>query len=338
MEEKKDVLKTLKALALETWNYTFWVVHRHRKAAHYEYSVKRLTTSGTLKKRLVTRIADKISWANQVYPYQEEQVENDTEEDGGGVVYSTNAAGTDLPAIIIELHQGVEAPLISKREELSGAFGYAVELTDPNDPSQSLVAFRKVAASWKLEPKGGREHVFWKNDMLVESSEQSWFRLDGNFDFLSFGEEIVVLDRKHFEAGLNLKHGMITKAEVPLAHFEKQNFFVDPQLLRTLCTGNMRYLRRLCTVHKRGYYLQVDFLQRLAVVAKSEGWEDVVFVEGRIQLDDKNIAAVLTVLADQRLKSPTTNNTYDADASHQLDRMASTTKVGSEMAGGRQGS
>lgn len=318
------LLKTLQSISLTNWNYTFWIVHRIGRAVPFAYSAKRLPTSETLEKRLVKRISTKINWANKIVPYQAEQVELDGEDgkqdddDGDRMVYATDASGTELPAIVEELDKGPDAPQVEEKEELVGAYGYAVELSDPKDPDNKLLAFRKVSAAWKLQPEGLAERVFWKSRMLVESKEESWFKLDGHFDFLAFEDQIFILDRKHFERGLNLRHGMTLKAEATIKHFIDNNFFVDVSILQEKCLKNMRYLRRLSTVEKRGFYKQPNFLSKLSKVATAEGW-DVVFKDGQIVVEDGNIESVLTVLADQRLKSLVTDTTYDADASHQFD-------------------
>jgi hypothetical protein len=153
--------------------------------------------------------------------------------------------------------------------------------------------------------------------MLAELKETDLFRIDGKFDFLWFEEVILILDRKHFESGLNLRTGMKRKAEAALGSMQSLQLFVDVELLKSKCLDNLRYLRRLSTIEKRGLYKASDFLIRLKKVSDAENW-DIVFEEGKISITSENLDSVLSVLADQRLKSLVTGTTYDADLAREF--------------------
>jgi hypothetical protein len=310
-----QVLKSLKAIDLTAWNYQFWVLHRDgRQSPHFSYTARRLETSENIQERLVRRISQRIEWANEVKEYQAEQVDLDKEDGESGLVLVAGVENTELPSIVEAFDEGVDAAQISELEELSGAYGYAVELTDPDGKEDPLIAFRKISASWKVRIETP-DRVIWKNKKLVDANIQPFFQLDGQFDFLSFREKIFILDRRHFERGLNLRNGMQAKAKEVLKLLEAKSFFVDMKILNDKCLNNLQHLRRLCTVEKRGFYKDEKFLNRVIATAKSENWSAIQLKDNMLEVTEENIKDVLTVLADQRLKSPTTETTYDVDAS-----------------------
>ena len=105
---------------------------------------------------------------------------------------------------------------------------------------------------------------------------------------------------------------MTRKAAQVFTGLTETKLFADLSEVQSLCTGQMRRLRKLATIEKKGYYKDPEFLNSLKKVAAAEGWP-IEFEDGKLKLTPDNLDSMLVCLADQRLKSPVTGLTYDAD-------------------------
>ena len=72
----------------------------------------------------------------------------------------------------------------------------------------------------------------------------------------------------------------------------------------------MKYLRKISMIKNNGYYKNKDFMARLTQANKTEKW-GLTIVNNKIVLTEENFNDVLTVLNNDRLKSPITEETFD---------------------------
>jgi len=80
--------------------------------------------------------------------------------------------------------------------------------------------------------------------------------------------------------------------------------------LREKIGENMKYLRKISMIKNNGYYKNKDFMARLTQANKTEKW-GLTIVNNKIVLTEENFNDVLTVLNNDRLKSPITEETFD---------------------------
>lgn len=308
----KTSLKKLKALDLPKAVVNLWIVKRTMKDKLATYEITSVDTEAKLKKKLLNIVSNSIARSNDVREY--EYVTTDQDEDALAV----SVTQTDFVAISEQIAAGADAPTVKGIEDLFDAWAYIIDLTLPN---QKVLAFKKVTESWNLKKKGPIYNLIFENTKLKDLDE-SIFRIEATVDFVSFDNVLFVLNKRNFETGLNFRAGMEKSRDSVVAEMEGLKLFHDVAPIIEKCGSNIRYLRKLSTIRNNGYYKSPDFMKSLRALNSKENWG--LKIEGdKIVVSGENVDLVLTLLNNDRLKSPINEEVFDVEVKKKVKQAKS---------------
>ena len=104
-----------------------------------------------------------------------------------------------------------------------------------------------------------------------------------------------------------------------LDDFEKLEIVDDVDKLRERIGDSMKYLRKISMIKNNGYYKNKDFMSKLIQANKKEKW-GLRIENNKIVITEDNFEDVLTLLNNDRLKSPITEETFDVHVKVPLDK------------------
>jgi hypothetical protein len=303
----KTSLKKLKALDLNKAVVNLWVIKRTIKDKIASYDIMSVDTEAKLKKKLLNIVLNSIQKSNDVRKY--DYVTSDQDDDALAVTVKE----TDFVVISEKIAAGADAPSAKKSEDLFDAWAYIIDLTVPND---KVLAFKKVTESWDLKRKGPIYNLIFENTKLKDL-EESVFRVESSVDFVSFDDVLFVLNKKNFETGLNFRAGMEKNRDNVVAEMEGLRLFHDVAPIMEKCGSNIRYLRKLSTIRNNAYYKNPDFMKKLRTLNATENW-GLKIENDRIVVSGENVDLVLTLLNNDRLKSPINEEVFDVEVKHKV--------------------
>lgn len=310
MQELQNALQRVKNQNWASATVSFYVVRRRLVRREANYDLLSVNVDEKLRRKLRNITVDCVNKANQAWEYDF----NTSDLDGD--VLGMEISETDMQFLIESLTSQEPLTQASDYEELLGAWIYITRL-DLNEVSP-LYAVRKVSSSWKATKVSQLVSMVFANNMLVDIEEKDIFRIDGKVDFFAHGGTLFIADKKNFESALNFREGMLRNRDTIVEEFEAASLFADAAQITELIGDNMRRLRKLSQVKKAGYYSDEAFLDNLKRVSAEEGWEIVYDDEGRIVVTEDDIDTVLTVLNNDRLKSPINQEGFDVDVKHKI--------------------
>ncbi|MGH9932115.1 MAG: Kiwa anti-phage protein KwaB-like domain-containing protein, partial [Pyrinomonadaceae bacterium] len=264
-------------------------------------------TEAKLKKKLLNIVSNSIEKSNDVRKY--DYVTTDQDDDALAVTVKE----TDFVAISEKIAAGADAPSAKRSDDLLDAWAYIIDLAIPN---KKVLAFKKVTESWNLKKKGPVYNLIFENAKLKDL-EESVFRVESSVDFVSFGDVLFVLNKKNFETGLNFRAGMEKNRDNVVAEMEGLKLFHDVAPIIEKCGSNIRYLRKLSTISNNGYYKNPEFMKQLRTLNEAEGW-GLKIEDNKIVVSGENVDLVLTLLNNDRLKSPINEEVFDVEVKHKV--------------------
>lgn len=309
MPEGKDLsvlLEKLKQFSFAEGHFQLAIITKTSRAP-ISYKAFRLDVEDVLKVKLRTRLQEVVKESNHCSRY-----DFITPEQDEGMVFIQEMKNTDFELIKAEIDKGDDNAKITEEDELSKAYAYVIQIE--LEPGNIVYAFRRVPEKWNVQKLREKYFTIFKNHQLLSIEAETVFKIDRNIDFFCYDSELIIIDKKNFERGLNFRRGMEEKRDRVYKQFEDLELFVDIEPLKKKCSSNLRYLRKLATIENLGYYKDSAFLKKAQLVAKKESWKIIFNKKGQIEVNDENLDDVLSVLVDGRLKSLLTAQTYDVDA------------------------
>lgn len=296
----KGKLKKMKSLDLDNASVFLWIIKRKLKDKKADYSVLNAEIENKLSEKLRKILKEKFDNCNQLRDYS--HLTEDQDDD----VLTLNYKETDFSQIFLKIQKGSDNPKVEKTEDLFGAWAYVIELKC----DFHLLTFTKVPETWDLKKKKGLMNLIFVENKFKDLDDNSIFRIQRKIDFFCFEDIIFVLDKKKFETGLNFREGMKANRDEVLKDFEAFGIVDDIEKLRERVGENMKYLRKISMIKNNGYYKNEDFIARLIQANVKEKW-GLKMEDNKIVIADDNFVDVLTILNNDRLKSPITDETFD---------------------------
>lgn len=300
--ELKTLFKELKSIALNDISLTLWLVNRSLRNRVAHYKVSWVQTDGNLKKKLNHILKKQIARSNSVSEY------GYITEDQDATALNVSINETDFSKILPELHNGSDANKINDINDLHNTWAYIIEVKNSN---HHIFAFKKVPESWSLKKSNKLDNVFFDNAVLKDLQEKSIFKISRSVDFIAYKQELFILDKKNFESGLNFRVGMEKNRDKVLNEFKQLKLFDDTSKLKEKVGNNIKYLRKISTIKKNGYYKNQNYMKALKVINESEKW-GLEIEDGKIKVEDNNIDLILTLLNNDRVKSLINDEIFDA--------------------------
>ena len=293
-------LKKLRSLDFNNADVFLWIVKRKLKGTKAIYNALNVELEDKLSEKLKIIVKEKIDNCNHIKDYS--HLSEDLDDD----ILTLSHKETDFPTIYSEIQKGSDNLKAEKLEDLSGTWAYIIEIKN----NFQLMTFTKVPESWDMKKKKGILNLVFIGKKFKDLDDNSIFRIQRKIDFFCFEDILFILDKKKFETGLNFREGMKSSRDEVLNDFETFGIINDVNKLREKIGENMKYLRKISMIKNNGYYKNKDFMARLIQANKMEKW-GLTIVNNRIVLTEENFNDILTVLNNDRLKSPITEETFD---------------------------
>ncbi|MGY6648499.1 Kiwa anti-phage protein KwaB-like domain-containing protein [Wenyingzhuangia sp. IMCC45574] len=308
----KQTFKSLKKLDLSNSSISLAVVKEYKSKRESKYNISYVPIDEKLETRLANIIKNKIEKSNSIEEYSFDCPEPEEDQ-----IRSINSEGTDFEKILDKLIDlNPEEDIIENVDELVKSKSYLIILRI--DSEIKLVGFKKLPENWKMKKSKGFIPLLYKENRFEDLEEENVFSISNSLDFIYYSENLFILNKKGFEAGLNFREGMISKANEFYEEAQSLNLFVNIDKLEEKVGNNQRYLRKISTIKKLGHYKDQLFLNRFKTINDIKQW-GVEFTDDQIIIEDNNIETILTILQNKRLHSDLTEEDFDVESVKSLE-------------------
>jgi len=175
---------------------------------------------------------------------------------------------------------------------------------------QIAYAVRKTSPAWRTKKAASVRNLFFSDEMLA-IDERPHFELSRNFDFIIFGEDILILNKGAFESVLRHKEAQRGEFAELQAEQEFLDIFVDIAPLVAYIGDNKIQLRRACAIRAKGHYRDAQFMARLRTTQLQYGLTIQFDGDGKIVATEDTCAQIMKALLDHRLQSGFSTLVYD---------------------------
>jgi len=306
----KTTITQLKKLPWNKASATFYVTKRRLVSRKAHYEVFQVDIDNKLSRRLISNARNKIDKSNTLKDYDFLTADQDQ------TLLTIEINDTDLAQIIDKIQAAVPPTKIITENDLIGSWSYIARIDFPQ--KQPLFTVRKVSDSWTTKRVKEKGALMFKKAILYDIGDKELFRIDSKIDFFSHIDDIFICDKKLFEAAMNFRAGMEKNRDNIVAEFSKLQIFKDASQVGSLVGDNLKRLRKLSQVNKSGYFRNSQFLADMQRISKIEQWTIKFDQNGQIVVDEDTIETVLTVLNNDRLKSPINKEGFDVDVKHKI--------------------
>lgn len=218
--------------------------------------------------------------------------------------------GTDETSFA-DLKALLDAPAEEHRIEgeraLKNISGYVIRV---RSGQRVLYCVRQVTDAWKTRKARTVINVVLRANRL-ELVEDRSFTIAKSLDFFVLDNDILVIDKRAFEALLNYKIEYTNSFTALQADPAFLGCFTSMDPLITHVGTNTMHLRRMAVIQQKANYANPDYIQRLRAANAQEGWNITFDPNGRIVASEDTMRAIMQVLLNHRLHSKLSLTTFD---------------------------
>jgi hypothetical protein len=181
-----------------------------------------------------------------------------------------------------------------------------------------LYGVRRTSSIWKTRRQLSAHSLILADNTLALDNKPR-FDIESTVDFFIFGQHIVILHKGHFESTLRYK---AAHAEDFLALQQEREFadiFADLAPLVLHVGANKIQLRRMCSVHQKAHYRDIEFMNRVRAHHAEYGLALQFDGNGKIVVTPETGGQVITALLDHRLASGFSKRVYDVPSATPVD-------------------
>ena len=305
MASPKTPLDKLVSLDFKDWSAVFWIIKRRMTNKEASYQALRVDIDKKLERRLRGYLAGQL----QGHQYKEIPY-SFTNADTEDVILTLEENDCDFPKVRGAIAKGFDNPRVKEYDELLNAWAYVVQFTQGK---RVLYACRKITTAADPKRVKSKTVSFFENHRLIDVDDKDVFLLDRNFDFFVYDNLIFIANKRGFETAMNFREGMKAYGNELLSELAALNVLNDIRPLREHVGNNFHYLRKLAAIKRAGYYNQSSYLARLLELNGELKW-GLTVVAGQIVVEVEKIDLILTLLNNDRLRSPINDEFFDASA------------------------
>lgn len=225
--------------------------------------------------------------------------------------------GTDETSFA-DLKTLLDAPAEEHRIEGDRAFrnisGYVIRV---RSGQRVLYCVRQVTDAWKTRKARAVINVVLRANRL-ELVEDRSFTIAKSLDFVVLDNDILVINKRAFEALLNYKIEYASSFTALQADPTFLGCFTNMEPLISHVGTNTMHLRRMAVIQQKANYANPDYMQRLREVNAQEGWNIAFDPTGRIVATEDTMRAIMQVLLNHRLHSKLSLTTFDVPSTSAL--------------------
>jgi hypothetical protein len=304
------ILQDLRALNLAEAQVNLWTVKGPTGAAAEAptYSARWVETTEDVDSALKDVFLTDIARIEEVLEY-------------GLLAQNNEASALRLPvdethaAILLEvLKEEAPGKKASKVKHLLNTKFYVAKFIIDD---QITYAVRRADSAWRTKKANSISNLYFADEILA-IDERPHFELSRHFDFIVFGQDILIFNKGAFESVLRHKEAQREDFAQLQEEPEFQTVFVDLAPLVTHVGDNKIQLRRACAIRAKGHYKDEQFMNRLRNSQADYGLAIQFDAEGKIIVTPETCAQIMTALLDHRLKSGFSTLVYDVQNTTQV--------------------
>lgn len=312
MSNLNQKLLTLKGLNIDSGTASLWVVKSRIDNKQMKYTCRWVdiddnTDSNTyLAGKLKKIVKDTINSHDTIEEY--DFIAKPEEK----TFLTMESNETNMSTIQEKVDQPGNEHIANHEKHILNSFGYIIKI---QIDQQYVYAFTKTAGSWNTKKVSSGFFSAFNGEKMVGLSSEKLFRIEDYVDFISFGDDLFISNKRAFESAMNFKEGMKEKKDELITEFEELNLFSNTQLINDFVGEDARYLRSMSSIQDKGFYKNQNFMENLRSKNETENWGLSIDENGLITPENGKIKLLLTLLNDLRLKSMLSGNVYDASSS-----------------------
>ena len=182
------------------------------------------------------------------------------------------------------------------------AYGIKIE-------NSRIVLFRKYTENRILDRKGWIP--LFVSDGRFNQLTESILTIDEDIDCIYYKDKVYILNDVQFERIFSFMDKFIDEINVNLGILEKKALVEDVPFLWKLCKTDPRKIKKLNKILKGDVVPSLN-LKKIKQLNTQYNLGLNFMDDGKLVVNSKNIWTVLKVLDDDYLKSPATDNKYEA--------------------------
>lgn len=300
-----NFVKSIKKFNFSMWSASFWLIKRKQSKKEFDFTVLRAEIDTKLQQRFIKYLKEQLQTKD--FHIAEYDFNN---ADGEDTLFTIDADATSFSYVETAIENAFENLRVKKYDELLNSWAYVV-LFERGE--EKIYAWRKINSMTQPKNIKTKKAIFFQNERLIDVDEEKVFLIDPRFDFFVYKKQVLITNKQAFESSMNFREGMKEKADLVYTDFEKLKFLSNVGLIRQFVGNNLHHIRKLCSIHKSGYYKQKEFILRLIEVCLEEGW-NLKVVDKQIVVEENTIELLLKLLNNDRLKSPINYEYFDSAA------------------------
>jgi hypothetical protein len=309
MSNYNDIFKDLKKCKLDTAVINLWVVKRSIKDMKAKYKVLSTIIESNIEKKLLDVTSKYLTKNNEIKEYA--FITEDHHDD----IYALNSDETSFSIIFDEIKKGSDGEKLIDIKDLLEIYSYVIELKNNNF---HILAFRKTE-NWKRLKKSSFINLIFREHRFINVEEDKVFSIDTNIDFIFYKDKLFILNKKNFEEALNFREGMKKNRDEVLGIFKEKNIIDNIEKMKENIGENLKYLRKISTIKKNGYYTDSNFIGLLKKVNEDNNF-GLKFDNNRIIYEEDKLDLILTLLNNDRLKSVINEELFDVSIKKKVSK------------------
>ncbi|HEY3489488.1 MAG TPA: Kiwa anti-phage protein KwaB-like domain-containing protein [Candidatus Deferrimicrobiaceae bacterium] len=294
----------LRQVDYKHWITTLWLVKRTldlNKIAHY--TVLRVDLDTKLKNKLKRAVVDRINGAD----YKLEAYDFLTADLDDGLL-TIDSSETDFVRVQNEIDKGFGNKKVDNYDELLDSWAYVIDI---RHDANVIYGVRKINKFTKAAKMKAVSFLIFRDKVLSDLDDEKVFVLDTHIDFFVFEGTTFISNKKEFESAMNFRQGMEDNRDTIMTEFVGLKIFNDVEPIRKIVGSNLNFLRKISAIQKSGYYKDKSYFNNLIRLNKEEKW-GLTIKDGVIVVNEDNVELILTLLNNNRLKSPINQEVFDA--------------------------
>ena len=193
---------------------------------------------------------------------------------------------------------------VSQQKQLLNSTFYVTKLVHENS---LMYAVRRITGAWKTK----RAFSLFFSDERLDVDERPHFDLEKSIDFFILSDDLVILNKGHFESVLRFKEAHASDFLELQTDPEFANLFVDMAPLIEYVGVNKIHLRRVSALRQYGNYRNPEFMALFRQHSTEYGFTIPFDNDGKMVITPETGPQVLTALLDHRLRSAFSKRIYD---------------------------
>jgi len=183
-------------------------------------------------------------------------------------------------------------------------WAYGMKLGD-----SEIVMFKKYTEKRILDRKGWIP--LFVSDGKFNQISGSILTIDEDIDCLVYKNKVYILNSVNFEKIFSFMDKFIEEIDASFNIIKNKNIVDDANSLQELCKSDPRKIKKLNKILKGDVVASLN-LKKIKQLNKKYNLDLNFTDNGKLIVNSENIWTVLKVLDDDYLKSPTTDNKYEA--------------------------